>query len=116
VLRAKGEPTAALAEIERETDDLYRQTFLPFALDALGRTRDADKALANLEKRYAVQAPATIAEFYACRNDADRAIAWLDRAIRQHTFDRPWYRRPCFKNLQPDPRYKALLREMNFPE
>jgi TolB-like protein/DNA-binding winged helix-turn-helix (wHTH) protein/tetratricopeptide (TPR) repeat protein len=113
VLRARGEPTAALAEIERETDDLWRQIFVPFALEALGRKSDADKELANLEKKYAAQAPATIAEFYACRKDADRAIAWLDRAIRQHTFDRPWYRRPCFKKLEPDPRYKALLREMN---
>ncbi len=116
VLRARGEPAAALAETERETDDLWRQSFLPFALEALGRKSDADNELANLEKKYAAQAPASIAEFYACREDADRAIAWLDRAFRQRDFDPISNRGSCFKNLEPDPRYKALLRKRNLPE
>jgi TolB-like protein len=116
VLLAKGEPAAALEETERETDDLWRESFLPFALEALGRKRDADKALANFEEKYSAQHPFPIAAFYACRKDADRAFAWLDRFLEQHDLEAQSSHGACFKNLQSDPRYKTLLREMNLPE
>jgi TolB-like protein/Tfp pilus assembly protein PilF len=116
VLRAKGKPAAALEETERETDDLWRESFLPFALEALGRKSDADKALANFEEKYGEQHPFPIAAFYACRKDADRAFAWLDRSLGQHDVDPISSRGACFKNLESDPRYKAFLREMNLPK
>jgi TolB-like protein/Tfp pilus assembly protein PilF len=116
VLRVKGEPAAAFEETERETDDLWRESFLPFALEALGRKSDADKALANFEKKYSARHPFPMAAFYACRKDADRAFAWLDRFWEQHDLDGESGRPACFKNLESDPRYKAFLREINLPE
>jgi tetratricopeptide (TPR) repeat protein len=116
VLLAKGEPAAALDETERETDDLWRESFLPFALEALGRKSDADNALANFEKKYSAQHPFPIAAFYACRKDADRAFAWLDRFLEQHDLEAQSSHGACFKNLQSDPRYKTFLRETNLSE
>jgi tetratricopeptide (TPR) repeat protein len=116
VLLAKGEPTAALAEMERETDDPKRQFSVPFALDALGRKSEADAEMAKLERKYGTQMAYFFAEFYACRKDLDRAISWLERGFNQVTYDDVTTNRFCMKNLDSDPRYKALLRKMNLPE
>ena len=72
--------------------------------------------LATLEEKYGTHAPAAIAYLYACRKDADRAILWLDRAFRQHVLDVNEAAHSCLKNLDSDPRYKALLRDMKLPE
>ena len=116
VLLAKGEPKAALTEMERETDDEWRQSSVPFALDALGRKSEADAEIAKLEEKSAVQAAFVLAEFYACRKDVDRAILWLGRGSEQLGVDPVSTNRFCMKNLEPDPRYKALLHKMNLPE
>lgn len=116
VLVAKGDPTAGLAEMKLESDDRWRQMSVPFALDALGRKSEADVEVATLEQKYGARVPAAVAYLYACRKDADRAILWLDRAFRQHVLDLYSTTRSCLKNLNSDPRYKALLRDMKLPE
>jgi len=56
-------------------------------------------------------------EFYANRNDLDKAFAWLDRAYQLHDGWVPWVPwDPLLKNLQNDPRYKTYLRKMNLPD
>jgi len=58
------------------------------------------------------QALAAGASVYACRKQPDRAFVWLDRAYRQRDSGLAWTKAdPCFKNLAPDPRWKALLRK-----
>ncbi len=89
---------------------------VPFALDALGRKSEADVEVATLEQKYGARVPAAVAYLYACRKDADRAILWLDRAFRQHILDITSAAHSCLKNLNSDPRYKALLHKMNLPE
>ena len=116
VLVAKGEPTAALAEMKRETDDMWQQLSVPFALDALGRKGEADAGVVNLEEKYGARVPAAIAYIYACRHDPDRAILWLDRAFQRHVLDVVSTTRTCLKYLGSDPRYKAWLRNMKLPE
>jgi TolB-like protein/Tfp pilus assembly protein PilF len=116
-LLASGEPTAALAEMDQDPDELFRETSRPYALDALGRKSDADRELAIVEKKYAARSAAVIAGVYVCRKDFDRAFEWLDRAYRQH--DEVLIiltSSPCAKNLISDPRYKALRSKMNLPE
>jgi TolB-like protein/Tfp pilus assembly protein PilF len=116
VLLLNGEPDAALEETEREADDLFRQTALPFVLDALGRTSEANMELKKFESKYAMMHPIVMADFYACRNDADSAFQWLDRAFRENNTQYLQGFRSCLKNLKSDPRYKALLQRMNLPE
>lgn len=115
-LLARGEPAAALAEIDRETDDLFREPSRPLALDALRRKSEADRDFAMVEKKYAAKAPGIIAELYGCRKDLDRAFAWLDTAYRQHDTELVHLKlNLCMKNLEPDPRYKVFLRKMKLP-
>jgi TolB-like protein/lipoprotein NlpI len=117
VLVARGEPTAALAEMEQETDDTYRHVGRAMALDALSRKGEADRELAVTEAKYAREAEFPIAMVYANRNDRDTAFAWLERAYQQHDDWLQWIPgEPLMKNLRGDPRYKAFLRKMNLPE
>ena len=117
VLLARGESKAALAAMEQETDEGYRQYGLALAFGALGRQSDADRALAALEANYADSRAGHIASVYACRKQLDRAFAWLDRAYRQRDGWLPLIKAdPCVKNIEPDPRYKALLRKLKLPE
>ena len=117
VLLARGESKAALAAMEQETDEGYRQYGLALAFGALGRQSDADRALAALETNYADSRAGHIASVYACRKQLDRAFAWLDRAYRQRDGWLPLIKAdPCVKNLEPDPRYKALLKKVGLDQ
>jgi adenylate cyclase len=116
VLIAQHEPEAALAEMEREPDDARRQLGLALAFDAVGRTTDADAALAVAEKDsggWAYQ----IAQIYAHRGDTEQAFAWLDRAYANRDTGLPQYVKsdPLLENVRQDPRYAALLRKLNLP-
>src|SRR6266853_379555 len=116
-LMARREPTSALAQMEQETDDRYRDVGRALALDALGRKAEADRALAFAKANYAGVVEYPIAVFYANRNELDKAFAWLDRAYKLHDGWVPWVPwDPLLKNLRGDPRYKAFLRKMNLPE
>jgi len=116
VLLARGEPQAALSEFERENAPQFRDVGVPFALDALGRRSEADRAIALAEQKWANGMAWNIACFYGSRNDSDRAFSWLERAYRQHDGGMHLLKiEPTLRNLQRDPRYKALLRKMNMP-
>jgi TolB-like protein len=117
MLLARGGAPAALSEFERETADQYRKVGLPLALDALGRRVDADQAIVGAEQMYGNGMAYQIAYIYASRNDVDHAFYWLERAYQQHDSGLAYTKvDPMLKNLERDPRYKALLRKVRLPE
>jgi adenylate cyclase len=80
-LLLKGEAHGALAEIEKETSDVWKMIGLPMAYHALGRKADSDAALAAVIANYEKDAPSNIASVYAFRGEADKAFEWLDKAV-----------------------------------
>src|SRR4029077_2081240 len=72
---------APLAEIEQETSEIYKMIALPMAYHALGRKADSDAALAALIAKYEKDGSSNIASVYAYRGEADKAFAWLDKAV-----------------------------------
>jgi TolB-like protein/Tfp pilus assembly protein PilF len=115
-LLARGEAAGALAAMQQETDEGMRHYGLALAFDALGRRGDADQELAALETRYADSRAENIASVYACREQLEKAFAWLDRAYRQRDGWLTWIKLdPCVKNLQSDTRFKVLLEKLNLP-
>jgi TolB-like protein/Tfp pilus assembly protein PilF len=111
------DPAAALAEIGRELDPSSREWSLAFAYHVLGRTLDANAALAEMEQKHAGDQAYGIAELHAYRGEVDQAFAWLERAYRQRDAGLTDIKGdPNLKNLRGDPRYKAFLRKMNLPE
>jgi TolB-like protein/Tfp pilus assembly protein PilF len=117
MLLAQHDPQAALAQMDQETDERYREVGRALALDALGRTSEADRALVTAETNYGTIVEYLIAAVYAKRNDVGRASDWLDRAFALHDGWLSWVAwDPMLNNLKADARYKALLHKMDMLE
>jgi tetratricopeptide (TPR) repeat protein len=80
-LLLKGDAPGALAEIEQETIEVWKMIGLPLVYHALGRKADSDAALAALIAKWEKDWSYNIAYVYACRGEADKAFAWLDKAV-----------------------------------
>ena len=79
-LLLKGDAQGALAEIEQE-DESDQRMGLSMAYHALGRKADSDAALAALIAKDEKESSYNIAYVYAFRGEADKAFAWLDKAV-----------------------------------
>jgi hypothetical protein len=66
-LLAQGKRDAALAEVIQEPDPGFKTLTLPIVLDALGRVREAERALAEAEAKYGEAFPYFIGIIYAAR-------------------------------------------------
>jgi tetratricopeptide (TPR) repeat protein len=114
ILLARGHIPGAMAEFEAE-QSTWRMFGLPLGYHALGRTTDANAALAAQIKESA-GAEFQAAETYAYFGDADQAFHWLDQAVLKHDPGVQWLRGdPLLKGLIRDPRYAALLRRLKLP-
>lgn len=111
-LLAKGEPEAALAAIERESHEVWRLIGLPMAYHDLGRKAESDAAVVELIEKYERDAPYNIAYVFAYLGEADRAFAWLDRAVASGD---PGLLdiavQPEFASIRNDPRWVPFLRK-----
>jgi tetratricopeptide (TPR) repeat protein len=116
VLLAQGQPQAALREMEREPDPVWRLYGLALAFHAAGRPGEADAALAALIKDYRDTMAVQIAEVFAYRGDVDRSFEYLDRAFAVRDGGMADLKNnPLLKGLEGDPRYAALLKRMRLP-
>jgi tetratricopeptide (TPR) repeat protein len=117
VLLERGNPNAALSEMQQEQQEVAQLSGLAMVYHASGRTADADATLARLIKEQAADNAFQIAAVYAFRRQPDEAMRWLERAYSQRDFSlyliKPWL---PLKNLKGDPRFKAFLKKMNLPE
>ena len=112
-LLLKGDAKGALAEIEQETSEIYKMIGLPMAYHALGRKADSDVVLAALIAKYEKDGPSNIASVYAYRGEADKAFAWLDKAVEygdgglsEIVTDN------LFDKIRADPRWLPFLRKV----
>jgi tetratricopeptide (TPR) repeat protein len=111
----QGRPQDALAEIEH-VHIVHRVQLYALTYYALGRKKESDSALSEFVDKFHASNAYEIAQVYAFRNGTDKAFEWLDRAYAQSDpslmsteID------PFLKNLHGDPRFAALLKELNFP-
>jgi len=82
VLLSQGQPQTALEQMEQD-EPWYRQTGVALALDALARRADADRTLAIADMNWGNGMAYQISYIYAARGDAEKSIAWLERAYTQ---------------------------------
>ncbi len=117
VLLAAGKLDAALAQMQRAASDGGADAGIALVYHAMKRKAASDAALIRATNAYAEHWAYVVAQVHAYRGEIEQAFAWLERAYRQK--DVALYRvkgDPLLKNLEPDPRYKALLHKMNLPE
>jgi adenylate cyclase len=111
-----GRGNEALESFNRLTYKPGRYFGIALAQQALGHRQESQKALQG-EIQVGAQGEAyQIAEVYAFSGDDDKAFQWLDRAYAQHDGGMISMRvDPLLRNLRGDPRFKALLVKMRFP-
>jgi len=110
-------PVPALASFRQTEAQVWRLTGQARAEYSLGHADAAQRILEQLIVEYGKTDPATIATVYAWRGEKDQAFMWAERASAQRDTGLTWIKiDPVFSSLRSDPRYKALLHEMNLPE
>jgi tetratricopeptide (TPR) repeat protein len=112
-LLQKGDAQAALAEIIQEPSEAWKLDGLAMTYHALGRNAESDAALDELIKKYEKDVSWNVAYVCSYRGEADRAFAWLDKAIAYHdsglTLSATMW---AFKNIHQDPRWLPFLRKV----
>jgi TolB-like protein/Flp pilus assembly protein TadD len=109
-LLIKGEPEAALAEMQQEQKVVKHLEGKAIAYHALRQQVESDAALAELIDKYERDAAYNIAYVLAFRGEADRAFAWLDKAVQNNdTGLSQIANQPEFTNIHDDPRWLPFL-------
>jgi serine/threonine protein kinase/TolB-like protein len=112
-----GQFAAALAAMERETNEDYRLAGLAMIYWAMGRRSESDAALHSLTDGFASIDAYGIAAVHAYRGEIDEAFRWLDRAYRAHVYGMLGLKTdPLLRNLHGDPRFQALLSRMRLTD
>lgn len=113
-LLLKGEPQAALAEMQLEpVENGWGLTGLPLVWHALGDKAKADAALVELIKQSEKDSAYNIAYVYAYRGEADKAFAWLDKALAYRDSGlSEILTEPLFANIRQDKRWLPFLRKL----
>lgn len=113
----RGDLQKALREMQAETSG-SRDFGLALVYYALGRKQESDAALARLTREFALTTPLNIGIVHAYRGERDQAFAWMEKAVegRDLTIGHKFRYDPKLEPLRSDPRYKALLKKMNWPD
>ena len=113
MLLQKGDPEAALAEMQQESGEPPRLAGLSMVYHALGRRAESDAALAEIIKKYEKTSASSIAMVFAFRGEPDRAFEWLDKAVQYNDTDLGATAvHPMFANIHADPRWLPFLRRI----
>jgi eukaryotic-like serine/threonine-protein kinase len=117
ILLAQGRPQEALVEMQREPNDWLKLPGEAMAYHSLGHQQASDAALKKLIAGNGSGSAYQVAEAYAYRGEADKALEWLERAYQQHDAGLPYLQSDAlFKGLHQNPRYLQLLRKMQIPQ
>jgi TolB-like protein/Flp pilus assembly protein TadD len=109
-------PQAALEEMNREPEPVWKGVGLALVYHALNKKEEANTALEQFIEKYQSVAAFQIAEIYAFRGEPDKAFEWLERAYQQRDGGLAQMKGdPMLRNIEKDPRYTAFLKKMKLP-
>jgi len=109
-LLLKGESQAALTEMQQEQMEYKRLEGEAIVYHTLGQAFASNAALAELIDKNEYGGAYNIAYVLAFRGEADRAFAWLDKAVLYNDSGLPQIAsQPEFTNIHDDPRWLPFL-------
>jgi tetratricopeptide (TPR) repeat protein len=116
VLLSEGRVQEALTQVTAEHSEKWRKFGEVMVFDALGRRAESDKLLADLLAHVGGW-QYQLAQIYANRRDHEGALKWLEEANRVRDPGLFNYLKcdPTLSGLRSDPRYRALLTQLNLP-
>jgi TolB-like protein/Tfp pilus assembly protein PilF len=114
---ATGRTSEAQKTNSRQQVEPWRWCMDVIIENRLGHAGESQHVLDELTNKYGQRFPYLIATAYAGRDDLDNAVDWLERAYQQRDPLLSFIQyHITLSGLRSDPRYKALLRKMNFPD
>jgi TolB-like protein/Tfp pilus assembly protein PilF len=113
---ALGDFETARSWCEREVRPDIHEYCLAAIYEKLGRHAEAEAAFSNFRKRNGDSAAFNYAQIYAQWGNTDKALEWLETALRQRYpgLDRT-KTTPLLDPLRKEPRFQAVERELKFP-
>ncbi|SDS37825.1 TIR domain-containing protein [Opitutus sp. GAS368] len=112
-LLAKHDPQAALAEMQREPAEGWRDNGLPLVYHALGRKAESDAVLAAFIAKWEKGSAFNVAGILAYRGETDRAFEWLEKAVTYRDTGLSIIMvEPQLASLHSDPRWLPFLRKI----
>lgn len=110
-LLLKGEPQAALEEMQKEQHHAKHLEGETIAYHALGQADKSDAALKELIDKYEQNSAYNIAYLFAFRGENDLAFEWLDKAAQYRDSGVTQIaNQPEFENIHTDPRWLPTLK------
>jgi TolB-like protein len=113
---ALGSNQMAQSSCEMKPDHWESWLCLAVTFDKLGQRRESDAQIKRMTEFTGDALAYQYAQIYAQRGDRDRALQWLDTALRLRD---PGFRRlktdPLMDPLRKEPRFQAIERELKFP-
>lgn len=119
----KNQPEKAIAAIQQSVTlsggSLEEKAYLGYAHAVAGKRGEALKIMRELseqaQRRYV--SPYLMALVAVGLGDKDQALAWLDQAYAAGSINLIYLNvEPIFDSLRSNPRWKELIRSMNYPE
>jgi TolB-like protein len=112
-----GNLQSALTSCERKTDWYGSQVCLAIVYNKLGRHADAEAMLAKLTASMGKAAAYDYAQIYAQWGNAPKALEWLEKALQFRAPDLERVKMdPLLDPLRNEPRFRAIERELKFPQ
>jgi TolB-like protein/Tfp pilus assembly protein PilF len=112
-----GRTAEALETNKRQQNEPWRWAILAMIEHTLGHPNESRRVLDELLAKYGLRIPYQIGVTYAWRGELDCAFGWLEQAYRQRDAALSLLIiEPALSGVRSEPRFKALLRRMNFPE
>jgi TolB-like protein len=114
---ALGNNQMARSSCEMKPDHWESWLCLAVTFDKLGQRRESDAQIKRMTEFSGDALAYQYSQIYAQRGDRDRALEWLDVALRLRD---PGFRRlksdPLLDPLRREPRFQAIERTLKFPE
>jgi len=114
---ATGKTMEAQKTNNRQPIEPWRWCMHAIIEHTLGHAQESQRVLDELIAKYGQSRPSVIDMAHTECSDPDSAFDWLERAYQQRDPVLGYIQfNSMFSGLRSDPRYKAFLRKMNFPE
>ena len=118
-----GQPREAILEYQKAAElsqgNSDPMAALGYAYAVTGNRAEAQKILQQWQRlsETGYVSPYMIATVYAGLGDKNKALEYLDKAYQERSADLPYFLKADFRmdTLRSDPRFKDLMRRMNFP-
>ncbi|MES2047938.1 MAG: tetratricopeptide repeat protein [Pseudomonadota bacterium] len=111
-----GRPADALP-FYQHAGEIHKLAGTAMAEHSLGHAQKSQQSLDELIAKHSQDRAFRIGLVYAWRGEADKAFAWLDRALKQKDTDLAYIKyEPLLAPIRKDPRFAVMVKKIGLPD